>query len=86
MRDGKGQISYLIEAAQDTVAQKGMEASDREIMLACFGFLAGKLGTLPCLADCPVETKSRKGLIAVLSMLAAAVLAAAGAVYQVFRK
>ena len=86
MRDGKGQIEYFIAQAQDAVSSKGMEATDREVMLACFGFLGGKLGMLPCLTDCPVEPKSKKGLITVLSMVAAAILAGAGAVYQVFRK
>ena len=84
MPDSKAQMTYLIAAAEDAVAQKGMEATDREVMLACFGFLAGKLEALPCL--CPVEPKSRKGLITVLSMLAAAILAGAGAIYQVFKK
>ena len=86
MRDGRAQITYLIEAAEGAVAQKGNEASDREIMLACFGFLGGKFGVLPCLAECPVEPKSRKGFITVLSVLATAILAGAGAVYQMFRK
>ena len=86
MRDGKGQIEYFIAQAQDAVSEKGMEASDREVMLACFGFLGGKLGMLPCLADCPVGTKNRKGLIALFTAIAVAVAAGIGALYQMFKK
>ena len=38
-----GQMERLISAAQEKVSFNAQEASDREILLACFGWLAGKL-------------------------------------------
>ena len=81
-----GQIVRLIEGATQAVAEKGMEATDREVILACFGYLGGKLGTLPCLANCPVEPKNKRGLVALLSAIAVALTAAAGTLYTVFKK
>ena len=38
-----GQMERLIRAAQDRVAENAEGASDREVLLACFGWLAYKL-------------------------------------------
>lgn len=39
----QGQMQQLIHEAQGRVAMQGMEASDKEIMLAGFGWLAGQI-------------------------------------------
>lgn len=39
-----GQMERLIRAAQERVAENAQDASDRDVLLACFGWLAGKLG------------------------------------------
>lgn len=39
----QGQIERLINAAQELVAQDARSATDRDVLLACFGWLAYKL-------------------------------------------
>ncbi len=46
------QMDFLIQQAQEAIAEKGAEASDREITLACFGWLGQKFSRLPCLDNC----------------------------------
>ena len=40
-----GQMDHLIRQAQREVSERGEQASDRQVMLACFGWLGNKLGT-----------------------------------------
>ena len=41
--NGNGQMERLISAAQEKVSINAQDATDREVLLACFGWLAGKL-------------------------------------------
>lgn len=54
------QMDYLINEAKEAIAQKGIEASDRQVMLACFGWLGKKLDRLPCISSCPTKNDSWK--------------------------
>ena len=38
-----GQMEQLIRSAQKRVAENAQDATDREVLLACFGWLAFKL-------------------------------------------
>lgn len=42
-----GQMEQLIRSAQKRVAENAQDATDRDVLLACFGWLASKLERPP---------------------------------------